>query len=80
VSPKEIEEMDMETFSTYSRCIPHLQARELLFSIEASGFPNYKPSQQVNRKKKIHREAYPEMHEKKALSSEDVAAFLKRKL
>lgn len=67
--------MEYETFQMYVKCIPILQARELLDDVTASSFPHNKNQKEVHRK--IHKAAHPDLWgEKKAISLDQLMGII----
>lgn len=53
-----------------------LEAREMLLAFTVADFPNASKSQRTKIHREMHKEAYPQIHEKKEVSTEAFAKFL----
>lgn len=62
--PDLIEQMDCETFNTYSSAIEVIEAQELLLSMQAADYPHLKSENRSDLHKRVYKTARPNISPK----------------
>lgn len=77
---EKVQELDVDDYATLVHGLTSILSEQQMYLLEATSFPNLKPQDRSKIHKKHHKIAFPYLHKKRSLSSEDVAKILSGRL
>lgn len=70
--------MDPDILDGYWKAITVIEAQDVLVKLQIADYPHLKKKDHVEVHKRYHKMAYPKMHEKETLTTEELFERLQR--